>query len=32
MERGPLPHEQAVAELRAWARAEGLAVPEPDGT
>ena len=30
MERGPLPREQAVAELRAWARAEGLAVPEPD--
>ena len=30
MERGPLPHEQAVAELHAWARAEGLAVPEPD--
>ena len=27
MERGPLPHEDAVAELHAWARAEGLPVP-----
>jgi poly(A) polymerase len=27
MERGPLPHEQVVEELYAWARAEGLAVP-----
>ncbi len=30
MERGPLPHEDAVAELHAWARAEGL--PVPDGS
>lgn len=27
MERGPLAHEDAVAELHAWARAEGLPVP-----
>ena len=27
MERGPLPREQAVEELVAWARAKGLSVP-----
>jgi poly(A) polymerase len=27
MERGPLPRELAVGELRAWAREQGLAVP-----
>ena len=29
MERGPLPREEAVAELHAWARTQGLAVPDP---
>ena len=29
MERGPLPREQAVEELLAWARAQGLPVPDP---
>ncbi len=28
MERGPLPHDQAVDELRAWARERGLPVPD----
>ena len=32
MERGPLPHEDAVAELHAWAQAEGLPVPAEDGS
>jgi poly(A) polymerase len=27
MERGPLPYDDAVAELRSWAREQGLAVP-----
>ena len=31
MERGPLPHDDAVAELHAWARAEGLPVPPGPG-
>jgi poly(A) polymerase len=33
MEHGPLPRERAEAELRAWARSRGLAVPaaEPSG-
>ncbi len=30
MERGPLPREQAIEELRAWARAQGLAVSDQD--
>jgi poly(A) polymerase len=30
MERGPLPREEAVQELRAWALAQGLAVPDED--
>ena len=29
MDRGPLPREQAELELRAWARDQGLAVPDP---
>ena len=28
LDRGPLPREEAVTELLAWARAQGLAVPE----
>jgi poly(A) polymerase len=28
MERGPLPREQAEAELRAWAQAQGLVLPD----
>jgi len=30
MERGPLAHDQAVSELLAWARDQGLAVPDRD--
>ena len=30
MEHGPLPREQAVEALLAWARAEGLTVPDED--
>ncbi len=31
MERGPLPREQAVAELHAWARTQGIDVPTGSG-
>src|SRR5215469_15670296 len=30
MERGPLDHDTAVAELLAWAKAQGLEIPERD--
>jgi poly(A) polymerase len=29
MDRGPLPHEEAIAELHAWAAARGIAPAQP---